>query len=455
MCGVCVRNPWNILLSYFYFALIPDRIMALGPERSVLLISDEWRCMSDGLHGVNRSVALDLSRYEGVSVYCALITPLEDVPEEDKRDADNNGIVLICPSENGEKFQPSKMWQKFNSDPLSVFPMITRVIPSVTHIVGHSPVTAEGAVKLRQICYQESKVLLFYHVIPDDVGWLKGTLPYEAPSGESLVSMAEEADVVFTVTDKLHWYFSAKFRNRAKKTIDHRLFLPQSPVEMFEIERDCPSQQTTPVVLVIASGPPTTWHGLDIAACAVNKVALSTMNSSSTQKIPKLVFGNVRDSDRVSLKRHVSPFLSAANLDVEYHSYDKMADLQKDLKHATMAIMPCRAEPLGHLALSILSAGVPCLLAEHFAVSTMLKRLTSEPEYLLVPVTPSTNAVRQDASVWKDRILNYLADVDVAHDRAVQLRRALRRDEATKVTHDIVIRYCLGEASVILLFSLY
>ena len=34
-----------------------------------------------------------------------------------------------------------------------------------------------------------------------------------------------------TVTERLHWFYSAKFRNRANTEVNHKLFIPQvSPV---------------------------------------------------------------------------------------------------------------------------------------------------------------------------------------------------------------------------------
>ena len=37
------------------------------------------------------------------------------------------------------------------------------------------------------------------------------------------------------VTERLHWFYSAKFRNRANSDVNHRLFIPQaSPVSNFK-----------------------------------------------------------------------------------------------------------------------------------------------------------------------------------------------------------------------------
>ena len=79
-----------------------------------------------------------------------------------------------------------------------VYPHLTRLLPSVTHIVGHSPVTAEAALRVRSTAYPDSKVILFNHIIPHDIEWLHHDLPYVIPTETELVHQGEEADIVFS-----------------------------------------------------------------------------------------------------------------------------------------------------------------------------------------------------------------------------------------------------------------
>ena len=415
--------------------------MGPAPERCLLLVADGWHMARDGLYSVNRQLALGLSRFSGVKVYCALLTSLNNVKPEDIKDADNHNVKLI-----GTESNSGNLYKEFNANPKAVFPNLFQMIPGVTHIIGHSPITGEGAIKLRDSIYKSSKVLLFYHVLPDDVEWLGNEVSYVIPTETELVKLAEQADVVYSVTEKLHWHFRAKFRNRASKNIDHRLFLPQSSEKIFQVKPEKSKADGPPSIFTLCFGCPASWHGLDIVACAVNKVALAMMDQPVSGPLPKLVIGNVNPIYQEAVKKYVAPYMTVANVTVEYHPYTGVADLQKDLSSCTLAILPCRAEPYGHLALSFLSAGVPCLIAENCAVSSLIKHLTPEPENILVPVTPSNTAVRQDASVWRDRILRTLKDLDSAREQALQLKTALRRDESIKVTHDTVACYCLGKS---------
>jgi hypothetical protein len=67
--------------------------------------------------------------------------------------------------------------------------------------------------------------------------------------------------------------------------------------------------------------------------------------------------------------------------------------------------------------------------------------------FFAVPVTPSAGSVRQDGSVWRDRILGVIQNYQSVQDNATQLRMALRRDDLTKETHDNFISYVLGRQS--------
>lgn len=409
-------------------------------DRCVLLLADGWYASRDGIHGVNRSLALSLSRYKGVSVYCALLCPLASVASHDKADAEKQDVRLIGIDEG----QIEDVYPTFSLHPQSVFPGLARLLPHVTHIIGHVPITGEGAVKLAQALYRKSQVLLFYHLLPADVDWLHKFLPYKVPCDTDLVTLAEQADVVYSVTENIHRHFTAKFRNRATKEIDHRLFLPQATQEVFNAARASKEANGQAVIFTLCSGRPSQWQGLDIVACTVNKVAMALMEEPASTPIPKLIFGDVPAEAVEDLRTMVSSYITVANLEVEYHTYTNTADLLSDLENSTLGLLPSRAEPYGHLALSVLSSGLPCLVGSNCAVSMLIRRLTSQPENILIPVSPSVTAVRQDASVWRDRLLVMLTDMEVAQQQAAQLRTALRRDEATKLTHDNLICYCLG-----------
>ena len=70
---------------------------------------------------MNRGLALSLTRFKGIKVYCALMCPLDQLPLADREDAEWNHVVLLGPD---PKYLPdssqglSAVYAKFNSTPL-------------------------------------------------------------------------------------------------------------------------------------------------------------------------------------------------------------------------------------------------------------------------------------------------------------------------------------------------
>ena len=56
--------------------------------------------------------------------------------------------------------------------------------------------------------------------------------------------------------------------------------------------------------------------------------------------------------------------------------------------------------------------GIPTLVALESAVASVVQRLTSEPEFFLVPVTPSSSAVKQVCSLKKLWVLAIAPDIE-------------------------------------------
>ncbi len=120
-------------------------------ERILLLLCDKWSDLGDGVATINRSLALHLSSFKGVKVYSTILSDINSLSKHDQQDADNNQVTLIGPALDANVQQEpelsSEIYIQFNTDPLSLFPNLSRVIPFVTHIIGHSPLTGEAAIR--------------------------------------------------------------------------------------------------------------------------------------------------------------------------------------------------------------------------------------------------------------------------------------------------------------------
>ena len=253
----------------------------------------------------------------------------------------------------------------------------------MTHIVGHSPITAEAAITLKENLYTNAQVILFYHVIPKDVELMGESLPYVIPTDTEQIRLAEKADVVYSISEKLHWFYTAKFRNRATVKVDHRLFLPQCSEQVFNISRSIVNNPK-PKILALASGQGLEdWLGLDIVVCAINKVTQVSSNKSSGRPVPSLTIGGVPENKVKEVTEGIKKYIDQSQLSVEVKSYSDPEQLFTDLVDCSLCVVPSRAEPYGYLGLFPLSAGVPTLIAEDAAMAAVIRRLTSEPEYFL------------------------------------------------------------------------
>ena len=137
-----------------------------------------------------------------------------------------------------------------------------------------------------------------YHAIPQDLLPFKGELPFKVTDDAEMIELAEAADVVYSLAEKIHWHYNARFRNRASKEIDNRLFIPQSTSEVFNVsyESDRADGSKVRLLTVVSSGcEHATWQGLDIALCASNKVAIANMEGGSTRPAITLVIGKTQE----------------------------------------------------------------------------------------------------------------------------------------------------------------
>ena len=348
-------------------------------SHSILLLCNTWSAITEGISAVNQSVALTLSRYKGIQVYSTVFHALTDLNPTDRSLADENRISLVSldPGRGSER----QFYERFNESPAEFFADAQKSIPHVTHIVGHSPITAKAALVLRRQLYPDSGVILFYHVIPRDVEWLADSLRYPVPTDDEQVRLGEQADVVYSVTEKTHWYYAAKFRNRCQTEVDHRLFLPQCSPPVFDVRRSNVKNDAYDVVtLTHGSDACAAWSGVDIAGCGVNKVAMETAKYKGSAKPPTLRVGGTHN-DVTQIRNHVKQFISELVLDVA--NYRSPKELYGDLDRRTLCIVPSRSEPYGYMGLQALSAGIPTLISEDSCLASVVKRLTSEPEVFL------------------------------------------------------------------------
>jgi len=81
---------------------------------------------------------------------------VDSMSEHDREDAETYNVRLVSLYTRGVG-SPTDLYETFNSDPKSVFDPKIHGISNLTHIVGHAPITAEAAVRMRKM-FPGSKV---------------------------------------------------------------------------------------------------------------------------------------------------------------------------------------------------------------------------------------------------------------------------------------------------------
>ncbi|CAD5119898.1 DgyrCDS8478 [Dimorphilus gyrociliatus] len=390
-------------------------------HRTVLILSDTWSSTKEGIAAVTYGLASKLATYKGIKIYVNTVD--QSISTSDRKEAERLGVEL------------------------SIFenPTWSANIRNVTQIIGHAPFNHQLALKLKDEKFIDSEVLSFFHTTIDDVSWTADNLPYSFPTMNELVNCAERSSAVYSVTEKVHFYWSAKFRNRAKKPIDHRLYEPLSHPLLFQVPpvRKCDEIR---LLVLTDNNQEGNFCGEDIGACAVSKLAelYEKEYDSLAQKL-KLIIGTHEKAGELSRTRdRCQKQILQNNLPMEVIQWRDVNEMLEAIHNSDVVLAASRCEPMGFFGLAPLCAGVPCLISENSTLAPLVQRLTTEPHLILTPTTPLPAVVRQDATTWAVKLKEVLSNMNKARRAALQFQKSLRNDGKTKKTHDDMVAFCIN-----------
>ncbi|XP_077997028.1 uncharacterized protein LOC144450306 [Glandiceps talaboti] len=166
-------------------------------KRSVLILNTEWGTSNRGISTVNRQIIKE-AKQAGFDVH---VTALE-VTQKDRDDASKQDIHLIAATKEGDDDIDEKALNKYHH---VHFPNLNE-IKNLNVIIGHIPITSQGALDIRKKRFkdEEVNVFLFCHVIPEDVESYSddGTPESTQLREKRILQQSEETDVVFSVGPK-------------------------------------------------------------------------------------------------------------------------------------------------------------------------------------------------------------------------------------------------------------
>ncbi|XP_066265742.1 uncharacterized protein [Branchiostoma lanceolatum] len=341
---------------------------------AVLLVHDEYNASQREI-----SVNPKLGGYilkENVPDMPVFSTVLQ-ATEEDKQDAQQDGVELLLPKlDPGDpRTDPSLDWLTF--DHRVKYPHLP---PKIGSIVGHAGVTSRAAVRIKQERYPDTRVILFSSDIPEDTEYYKGN---EEAMGigkkeDSILEDAQDADVVFSLGNKIFDHFENQFRAiPASKRPQHFKFVPRSSKTFEEAEAEYKDTETMVVVSVGGVEGAEKLRGYDLSTEALSIVA-------DKMKVKYRVIGVDKDDFKTS--KAILEHCKSANLQITLLPYGTQKDICKEMMQAHLVLMPSRAEPFGLVGLDAITAGVPVLVSSKSGLADFIHEHVDELHHSIVGV---------------------------------------------------------------------
>eukprot|EP00058_Branchiostoma_floridae_P020573 XP_002606063.1 hypothetical protein BRAFLDRAFT_92082 [Branchiostoma floridae] len=399
---------------------------------AVLLLSEVYGKLKGGISTIYRRLATLLREREpDIRVSSAVLEATEDDKDEAKRD----GVELLLPKVDpgDERTEPSLHWLTF--DHRVKYPDL----PSNTRtIVGHTDGTSRGICRIKQDRCPEATVVLFIDDIPEDTEQYKGD---EEAMGigkkeDSILKDAEQADVVFSIGDRIFGHFKSQFRAiPAKKRPRHIRFLPR-PSSIFEKADAEYSDAETMVVLCIGRvAGVEKLKGLDLAVEALSIVA-------GKMRVKLRVRGV--DKDNLQVTSAILEHCKSADLQITFFPYGTQKDICKDMLQSHLVLMPSRAEPFGLVGLEAIATGVPVLVSDKSGLADLINKFAPRYHNCIVE-TDAGGDDQRNVGNWARCIERVLRHCEAEFETAANLKRELLSTKYWEESERLFINVCTTE----------
>ncbi|XP_070536435.1 uncharacterized protein [Ptychodera flava] len=402
------------------------------PQRSVLILNDEWGTAKGGISTIHREISVVLAKETGVDVYSTVL----EAGDVDKADAQQKGITLITPNINPllspEEKTPRLSWLILHK---SFFPDLVN-LPNVKVIIGHAPITNEIAIQIQE-AFPNAKVCLFNHVIPEDIEAFKDTwTPQRVQERERKIQdSAGKATVVFSVGPRMFDHFNNKFR-ALKPAPLHMQYLPRPSQNFFDVQmQNLPEIKTMRVITFGRIRGVEKLKGYDLVAAALSEVARAYHDVF--ESAPVWVIRGIPENEHKDTKTFLDKHITHGHLDVKQYPYGSQDDIIVDLQQSHLCIMASRTEPFGLVGLEAIAAGIPTLVTKHSGLAQYLeKQFPLLAQSMVVDVGINDYSKKDDIKQWRQEIIRVLRGYNVAFKRAQDLKQELENCSAALESHE-------------------
>jgi glycosyltransferase involved in cell wall biosynthesis/tetratricopeptide (TPR) repeat protein len=377
--------------------------MALTSERMCLLVvATEWDSRHGGLSTFNRDLCAALAG-AGAHVVCYVPT----ASAEEKMSASQVEVEIV----EAEKMPGTKGMALLFHPPV----LPAEFVPDV--VIGHDRITGAASVALVKYHYPGSKRVLFIHTSPEEIEWHKEPRE-DSTSAERAeerkreqLELAKGCDLVVAVGPHLTSEFGTDLQGDGNPVSILSLTpgLPERPDNLASLP---PSIRC----LVLGRVEDYQLKGLDLAAKAFGRVVANWKQGSP----PKLVVRGAPVGTDAALRHRLSED-SGTELDIVIRHYTAdEKEIGKDLREASLVLMPSKKEGFGLVGLEAIASGVPTLISAQSGLAETVK--IHAPDLVNEWVLPVTaDAVTK----WAERIEFLLTGREGAFARVNRLREQL------------------------------
>lgn len=373
-------------------------------QQSVLAVATEWDSKHGGLSTFNRDLCAALAA-AGARVICY-------VPQASSAEVERAKGVQVALVE---------ALQMPGADGVAL--LIQRptlpagFVPDI--VIGHDRITGAASIALARDHYSTSKRVLFIHTSPEEIEWHKepredstSAERAEARKREQL-GLATGCALVVAVGPHLASEFGTDLHGAGNRV---------AVLELTPGLLEPPANQASsfpPAIRCLILGRVEDYQlkGLDLAAKALGKVVANWKQGNA----PKLVVRGAPLGTDEALRERLSKDSAPTTLEivVRHYSADE-TEIRKDLREASLVLMPSRKEGFGLVGLEAIACGVPTLISASSGLAETVKfhapQLANE---WILPVTGDA------VTKWAERIEFLLTGREGAFARADALRKQL------------------------------
>jgi glycosyltransferase involved in cell wall biosynthesis len=388
-----------------YTAALREVIFAgsAAPQR-ILSVASEWHATHGGLSVLNRDLCTALAE-AGAEVYC--LVPSSS--EVERMQADAVGVHLVSAAVvEGTSKHPALMRKPT---------LPNDVTPNV--VIGHGRVTGPAAKVLVEDHYPSAARLHFVHVAPDQIEWHKLDRPDDAAERAELrvlqeLNLARDATRTFAV----------------------------GPVLASWLHRDLSVYESTPPPLRLDPGFDIKSGVMRQPPPGVPQILMTGRREDAIRLSPladqwELLVRGAPAGSSVAMRDQVLTWVDHHAVHVTLRNYSTSFDVEREVRRASLVVMPSRAEAFGLVGLEAIQAGTPVLVSSRSGLGVLLREvLPQEADRFVVPVG---NGEEADVLQWGHAIAAVMRDRGAAFAAAEKLRHAMARERSWAAAARLVL----------------